>query len=115
MAWVRLAIAIIVFVTSCVGLGYFAEYFVRRHKWPEWIVGLIVFGVAVLWPAVVLLYTIYDASNYLSQHPNDDAPGMVVYSMISVGAPFLFVASLPLTIMGVVIGRHKNSKRSVGP
>ena len=113
MAWVRLAVAIIIFVTSCVGLGYFAEYCVRLRKWPGWVLGLMVLAVAVLWPVVVVLYTIHDARNYLSQHPHDDAPGMVVVSMISVGAPFLFVATLPPTIMGVVIGRHKNSKRSI--
>jgi uncharacterized membrane protein len=113
MAWVRLATAIMIFVTSCVGLGYLAEYCVRPRKWPGWVLGLMVLAVAVLWPVVVVLYTIHDAHTYLSQHPHDDAPGMVVASMISVGVPFLFVASLPPTIMGVVIGRHKGSKRSI--
>ena len=111
MAWARLAVAIVIFVASCVGLGYFAEYCVRRRKWPGWVLGLMVLAVAVLWPIVVVLYIFHDARNYLSQHPHDDAPGMVVVSMISLGAPFLFVASLPPTIVGVVIGRRKNSKR----
>jgi hypothetical protein len=113
MAWIRLSATIIIFATICAGWGYFAEYWVRRRKWPGWILGLMVLAVAVLWPVVVVCWTIYDASNYLSQHPHDDGPGMVVVSMITVGAPFLFVASFPPTVAGVLIGRHRNSKRSI--
>ena len=113
MAWVRLTIAMIIFNTSCVGLGYFAEFCVRRRQWPGWVLGLMVVAAAFIWPVVVVLYTIHDAENYLSQHPHDDAPGMVVVSVISVGAPFLFIASLPPAIAGAVIGRYQNSKRSI--
>ena len=112
MAWFRLATAIIVFVGSCVVLGYCAEYCVQRCKWRGWVLGLMVLAIAILWPVVVVLYTLHDARNYHLQHPHDDAPGMVVASVIYVGAPFLFVASLPPTIAGVVMGRRKQSKRS---
>jgi hypothetical protein len=95
MAWIRLATAIIVFATSCAALGYFAEFCVDRCKWRGWVLGLMVFAIAVLWPIVVVLYTIHDASNYLALHPHDDAPGMLVISVIYVDAPFLFFASLP--------------------
>ena len=112
MAWFRLATAIIVFLGSCVVLGYFAEYYAHRCKWHAWILGLTILAIAVLWPIVVVLYTIHDARNYHIQHPHDDAPGMVVASVIYVGAPFLFIASLPPTIAGVVIASRKKSERS---
>jgi hypothetical protein len=75
------------------------------------VLGLMVLAIAVLWPIVVVLYTIHDARNHLAQHPRDDAPGMVVVSVIYFGAPFLFFASLPPTIAGSVIARRKNSSR----
>jgi hypothetical protein len=112
MAWFRLATAIIVFVGSCVVLGYFAEYCVHRRKWRGWVLGPMVLAIGVLWPIVVVLYTLHDARNYHIQHPLDDAPGMVVASVIYVGAPFLFVASLAPVIAGVVIGRRKHSEGS---
>ena len=112
MAWFRLAISIIVFAMSCALLGYFAEFCVHRRKWPGRVLGLMVLAIALLWPIVVVLYTIHDARNYLAQHPRDDAPGMVVISVVYVGAPFLFFASLPPTIAGSVIARLKNSNRS---
>jgi len=37
MIWIRLAIAIIVYFASCIGLGYFADLWVRRQKWPGWV------------------------------------------------------------------------------
>ena len=110
MAWFRLAIAIIVFVTTCVGLGYLADSWIQRRKWPDWVLALAVFIIAFLWPVVVVTYTIYDAQRYLRQHPHDDAPGMVVVSMVNVGAPFLFVASIPPTVTGAVISRRRHQR-----
>src|SRR5215213_673810 len=100
MMWGRLATAIIVFVVSCIGLGYLAEFWVRRCGWPRWVSGLMTFAIAFLWPVIVVCYTIYDARRYLDLHPRDDAPGMVVASVIFVGAPLLFVLSLPLAFVG---------------
>lgn len=60
------------------------------------------------WASVALLVSgLHDARNYHIRHPHDDAPGMVVASVIYVGAPFLFIASLPPTIAGVVIASRK--------
>lgn len=109
MAWLRLATAIIVFSVSCVGFGYLAAVFVHRRKWSAWVLGLLVLVIAFFWPVIVVLYTLHDAGQYHSQHPHDDAPGMVVISVIYVGAPFLFVASIPLTVIGAVIARRRNS------
>lgn len=106
--WVRLATAIIVFVASCVGLGYLSQFWVRRRKWPGWIAGLMSFAFALLWPVIVVAYIVFDARRYQALHPHDDAPGMVVASVIFVGAPFLFVLSLPLILIGVLIARRRN-------
>jgi hypothetical protein len=114
MMWVRLAIAIIfliVFVASCIGLGYLVEFLVRHRGWPRWISGLMSFAIAFLWPSIVVCYTIYDARRYSSLHPHDDAPGMVVASVIFVGAPLLFVLSFPLALVGVFIARRQNFGR----
>ena len=113
MAWFRLATAIVVFLTTCAVLGYFAEFWVHRRGWPGWILGLMVLVIALLWPVIVVLYTVHDARRYLSQHPHDDAPGMVVVSVIYVGAPFLFVASLLPAIVGAVIARLRDLKGTV--
>ena len=112
MAWLRLATAIVVFVTTCVGLGYLADTLIHRRNWPDWLLALAVLAIAFVWPILIVAYTVYDARWYLSQHPHDDAPGMVVVSMISVGAPFLFVASIPPTVVGVVLSRRKTRQHS---
>jgi len=109
--WVRLATAIIIFVASSVGLGYFAEFWVRRLQWPKWVSGLLLFAIAFLWPTIVVIYTIYDARRHLSLHPHDDAPGMVVASVIFVGAPFLFVVSFPLALVGAWIAHRRDAGR----
>ena len=109
MAWLRLAIAILVFVTTCAGFGYLAESFIRRRKGPGWVLALAIFAIAFLWPVVVVTYTIHDAKRFLAQHPESDAPGMVIASMITVGAPFLFVVSIPPIVTGAVISRRRQN------
>jgi hypothetical protein len=109
MMWVRLATAIIVFVASCIGLGYLAEFWVRRRKWPGLVSVLMSFAIAFVWPVMAVGYTVYDARRYLSMHPHDDAPGMVVASVIFVGAPLLFILSLPLALIGILIVRRRDS------
>jgi hypothetical protein len=105
MAIFRLATAIVVFGTTCIGFGYFAELLVSRRKWPGWASGLLIFATALIWPIGTVAYTIYDAHEYLKLHPRDDAPAMVVISMIHVGAPLLFFLSFPFILVGVIIAR----------
>ncbi len=107
MQWIRLAAAIIVFVTSCIGLGYLARSLVLRRKWPGWAGGLMSVAVALTWPAFVAGYTIYDARRCSAAHPHDDAPAMVVVSVITIGVPLLFLLSLPLAAVGSFLARRK--------
>jgi len=116
MMWGRLTVAIIVilvFLTSCVGLGYLVAFWARRHKWPWWASGIWFLIVSVLWPIIVVSYTIFDARRDLSQNPHDDAPGMVVASTISIGAPLLFFLSLLLAIIGAFIASRSDSKEAL--
>jgi hypothetical protein len=113
MMWACLMAAIMVFAASCIGLGYIAGSRACKHKWAAWVGRLMHFAVACFWPVAVVGYTIYDARRYLAQHPRDDAPGMVVLSMISVGAPLLFILSLPLAHSGMSLAgrRFSNDRR----
>ena len=112
--WIRLTVAIVIFLTTCIGLGWLAGFIVRRYDWPGWLLALLVIAGACLWPVAVVLYTIHDARGYLLEHPHDDAPGMVVVSVIYVGAPFLFFAGLLPIFTGVAIARRKTSRRVNG-
>src|SRR5262245_22641619 len=105
--WIRLTVAIVIFVATCVGFGWLSEYIVHRNKWRGWVLALMVIASSVLWPITVVLYTIHDARRYLLQHPHDDAPGMVVVSVIYVGAPFLFIASLLPIFAGAALARRR--------
>jgi hypothetical protein len=109
MMWVRIVAAITVFATSCIGLGYIAGSCAYRHKWAAWVGCLMHFAIACFWPVVVVGYTIYDARRYLAQHPRDDAPGMVVFSLVYVGAPLLFIFSLPLAHIGMSLAYRRLS------
>ncbi|MET0645403.1 MAG: hypothetical protein ABW208_02215 [Pyrinomonadaceae bacterium] len=113
MTWVRLTTAAIVFVTSCAGLGYLAELRVLRRKWPGWASGLLSAGLAFVWPVIVAGYVIYDARRYQAQHPDDDAPGMLVMSVIVVGVPVLALLGAPLVRLGAVLARSNNAKRAL--
>jgi len=109
MMWVRLVGAIMVFATSCSGLGYLAGSRACKHKWAAWAGCLAHFAIACFWPVIVVGYTIYDARRYLAQHPRDDAPGMVVFSVLSVGAPLLFILSIPLAHIGMSLAQRRLS------
>ena len=115
MMWIRLAIAIMIYIASSVGLGYLAGFWVRQHKRPGWVSGLLSAIIALLWPAILVGYTIFDARRHLSQHPSDDAPGMVVVSVIHVLAPMLFVLTLFLALAGVGIADVRYSKKYNSP
>ena len=112
--WIRLTVAVVTFVTTCLGVGWLAGYIVRRNGWPGWLLALLVIASAFLWPVVVVLYTLHDARRYLLEHPHDDAPGMVVVSVVYVGAPFLFFAGLLPIFAGVALARRKKSLRGDG-
>lgn len=107
MGWIRLATAIIVFLTSCVSLGYLAELWVLRHGWPRWVSGILSAAVAFAWPVFVVGYVIYDARHYHSAHPHDDAPGMLVVSVITVGAPLLALLGVLPARLGSLLARRR--------
>ena len=109
MTWFYLASAIIIFVESCIGLGYLAQFWVHRNGCPRWVDHIIPFVVAFIWPVIVIVYILYDANRHLSLYPNDDAPGMVVAGVICVGAPFLWVVGFPLALVGISIARRHNA------
>lgn len=96
--WIPWTTAIIVFVISCVGLAYMAGFWLRRRKCSGWLNVLLSFAIALLWPVIMVVYIIYDARRYSALHPDDDAPAMVVVSVIFVGAPLLFVIGLLLAL-----------------
>lgn len=107
MPWIRFITFIIIFFASCFGLGYVAEFCVRRFRWPGWILGILVFAFAFLWPITVVIYVWFDAQRHLRQHPLDDAPGLVMVAVFDVVAPILFVASFLPLLTGVAIRRRK--------
>jgi hypothetical protein len=99
--------AVVVFLTSCMGFGYFAELLARRRKWRGWVSILLIFALAFIWPIFLIVYVIQDASRYLKLHPHDDAPGMVVVSVVEVLAPLVFFMSFPPIVVGAMIARRK--------
>ena len=109
MIWIRLATLIIIVITSCVGLGYLSERWILRHRWRGWVTGLMLVGISLLWPVITAVYLMYDAREYLQQHPGDDAPGMVFASFIYVGVPFLIILSLALALIGVALAVRRYS------
>ena len=113
MTWVRLTTAAVVFVTSCAGLGYLAELWVLRRRWPGWASGLLSAALAFVWPAIVVGYVIHDARRYQSRHPLDDAPGMLVVSVIVVGVPVLALLGAPLVRLGASLARRDNDSRAL--
>jgi hypothetical protein len=106
--WIRFSSAVVLFVTSCVGLSYLANSWARRRKKSRWVGCLTSFAIALLWPAVVVAYIMYDAGRYQAEHPHDDAPGMVVASVITAGAPVLFIISLGLAFLGAALAHGRN-------
>src|SRR6185295_1668705 len=110
MNWIPLAIAILIFVLSCCGLGYLSGLWVRRRKWSGWIGGLMAFLIACLWPVIAVGFVIYTGSRYVAQHPGEvnDAPAMVLMGVVSM-SPFIFFFALALAIIGLSIARRRVS------
>lgn len=111
MNWIPLAIAIIVFVTSCIGLGCLSGTLVRRRKWPGWVAGLMVFAIACLWPIIAVGLVIYTGSRYAAQHPGEvnDAPAMVLMGVYQI-SPFIFFFGLLFAMFGLDIAQRRDPK-----
>ena len=108
-----LIIAIIVFVTSCFGLGYLVGILVHRRRWSGWMSGLMSVAVALLWPALVIGVAVYGGRHYQRQSPSDpaDAPAYVLMGVFLFAAPLLFVFSLVLALVGSHIAGRKHLDR----
>lgn len=100
--WIGQLIAITVFVTSCVGLGFLAELWVLRNRWPEWFSGIMSAAVALLWPALLLGYFILDG-----------APPLLIMSMATAGTAILSLLGAPLARAGASIARRRNSQAAL--
>lgn len=107
MNWLPVAIAIIVFATSSIGLGYLGGFWVRRRKWPSWFDGLTAFVIASLWPVIAVVCVSYTGSRYAAQHPREvnDAPAMVMMGVIHV-SPLIFLFGLSFAVLGLGIARR---------
>jgi hypothetical protein len=105
-----LVIVLTVFVASCIGLGYLAEVWLHRWKWPRWSGGFMAFLIACFWPVIIVAYVIYTGAQYTAEHPGEvnDAPAMVLMGVISI-SPFIFLGSLSLALLGLYIARRKAS------
>src|SRR5262245_17174446 len=107
MGWVRLSLAIIAFVTSCAGLGYFAGVWVRRRAWPEEVCIPMSLVISFIWPAVIVGLAIHDAVTVHYQALDTSfpahAPAYVVGFSFLIGAPILFLLSFPLIFVSAVV------------
>jgi hypothetical protein len=103
----RLATHLIVFAGTCLGMGYLVG---RKLKAPV-IIGLSSVGAAVVWPVLLMAFTVYEGRSYTPYGPSDpvDAPGLLVLSMLFVGVPAVFGISLLLVLVGIVIARTKKA------
>lgn len=110
-ALIRLIALIGVFVVSCGGLGYLAGMCLRRSGWPSRVLPLVCVAIAFIWPAALLSFTYYGMTHYQRRDASDpgDAPAMVMAGAIFVGAPILFLLSLPLAIGGASLARRRRS------
>lgn len=106
-----LAILMTFLVASSIGLGYLAEVWVHRWKWPRWSGGFMAFLIACLWPVITMAYVIYTGGRYAAEHPGEvnDAPAMVLMGVISI-SPFIFLGGLSFALIGLYIARRKTSR-----
>ena len=110
MAFVRLAIAGVLFIVTSGGLGYLADRCVSGRKWSRLLLGLALVFIATLWPIFILAFKLWTGRDYVRQHPHDDAPAMVIAGIIYVVAPTLFIMSLLISSLGVSISRRRNPR-----
>ena len=107
MAIIRLALAVALFIGTCTGLGYLAERWSQRHKWPWYASYLLSTVIALIWPAFMLWVTWYGARHYQRLDASDpgDAPVYVFMGAIFV-APVVFVISLVLAVGGIMLAQR---------
>jgi hypothetical protein len=93
-------IAIVVFVTTCAGLGYLAGTLARRRAWPRAVWILMSAAIASIWPALLMGFALQGASAYQRVRESDpgDAPAYVLMGSIF-GGGILFVLGLPLALV----------------
>ncbi|MBV9924756.1 MAG: hypothetical protein JOZ96_06905 [Acidobacteria bacterium] len=113
MHWFHLGAFFAIFVTSCVGLGHLAESWVLRRGWRAWASGLLSAAVVLVWPVGVVAYFMYDASRYQAEHPGDDAPGMVIFAMVTVGFPLLALLGIVPVRLGAFLARRRHRRLSL--
>jgi hypothetical protein len=102
----------IVCVGSCLGMGCLVG---RKLKTPV-VIGVASVGAAIVWPALLIVWAVYEARHYRPYRPTDlaDAPGLLVMSALYL-SPMLFVISLVSVLVGVVIGIKSQRKPSYTP
>jgi hypothetical protein len=102
---------LILFVGSCFGMGYFIG---RRRAIQQslLLIGVSAVCAAVVWPVLVIAFTVHTGRQYQPRGPSDpvDAPVMLLMSMLFVGGPILFAISLLLVVAGIVIARQKSKR-----
>jgi hypothetical protein len=110
MNWIPIVVAMIVFVTGSIGLGYLGGFWARRRKWPGWFAGLTALVIACLWPVIAVVFVSYTGSRYAAQHPGEvnDAPAMVMTSVLHV-SPLIFLFGLSFAVLGLSIARRSGS------
>ncbi len=111
-------ITLIIYIASCISIGMVINKLTRRLTWRKWISALSIFVSGFIWPLILVSYFTYDASNYLKTHPRDDAPGLVLYGIITLVAPFVFFLGIIIMTIGYFIAPRlgqqsvKNEKRA---
>ena len=99
-AWI-----LVVFISSCVGLGCLAGFLARRRSWRGWTIGVGALVVALVWPVVMLVAFLLTTGPCVPQSSSDpcDGPAMVLMSIIMM-APIVFIVSFLLALGGALIG-----------
>jgi hypothetical protein len=89
-------------------MGYFCgRKLIRLHPV---LTAVASFCAAAVWPVLLVALTIHEGSQYQPHSGGDvaiDGPAMLLISVLFVGVPISFFASLILVIVGVVIARRE--------
>src|SRR5262245_37716645 len=102
----RLVTAVIIFVGSCFGTGYFlGRKFIQKSFVT---IGLSSACAAIVWPVLLIAWAVHEGSQYHPTDPGDpsDAPAMLLMSVLFVVVPISFVISLLLILVGIVMARQ---------
>jgi ABC-type spermidine/putrescine transport system permease subunit II len=109
MVWLRITVTLGVFLVTCAGSGFLAGRWVRRRKWSPKVTAMLCVSIAFIWPAIAIGAAVYGMYHYERRGPNDpgDAPGMLLASVVFVGAPVLFALGLPLAVGGAFVASRR--------